>query len=88
MGTSHFKSNIAGKSGTETISGFDTISTSKIKLGSTQYLLAGSLNTAASIVAVAIALTSTPQGSLYISTAGTLWIFNGATTATSFATVA
>lgn len=110
MGTSHFKSNIVGKAGSETIRGFTTISattlsgttitgsgtvsganvyaSSKMRIGSTQYLLVGALNTEASIVAVATAVTATPQGSLYISTAGKLWIFDGATTATSFATAA
>jgi len=91
MGTSHFKSNIVGKAGTETINGFTSVSasgiytSSKMRIGSTQYLLVGGLNTEASIVAVATALTVTPTGSLYLSTAGKLWFFNGADTASSCA---
>ena len=88
MGTSHFKSNIVGKAGTETINGFTSVSassvytSSKMRIGSTQYLLVGGLNTEASIVVVATALTTTPTGSLYLSTAGKLWFFDGADTAT------
>ena len=42
MDTSHFKSNIVGKAGTETISGFTSVSassvytSSKMRIGSTQ----------------------------------------------------
>lgn len=135
MGTAHFRSSVVAKAGTETITGFATISATAltgdltgdvtgditgsvtgtligdvignvtgnvtgdltgdvtastvgiaagkyIKLGSTQYVLFGTLNVEASIVAEATALTATPQGSLYISDAGYLWIFDGAGTAT------
>jgi len=91
MDTSHFKSNIVGKAGTETINGFTPVSassiytSSKMRIGSAQYLLVGGLNTEASIVAVATALTTTPTGSLYLSTAGKLWFFDGADTASSCA---
>jgi len=98
MGTSHFGSNVVAKDGTQTITGFATISASSlkgpltgdvavsnyIKMGDTQYLLFGSVNTEASVVALATALTATPQGSLYVSTKGALWICDGATTATRF----
>jgi len=98
MGTSHFGSNVVAKSGSETITGFATISATAlkgaltgdvavsnyIKMGTNQFVLFGSVNTEASVVALATALTATPQGSLYVSTKGALWICDGATTATRF----
>jgi len=122
MGTSHFGSNVVAKSGSETITGFATISATAlkgaltgnvtgnvtgdvtgnvtgdvtgnvtgdvavsnyIKMGATQYILFGDANVEASVVALATALTATPQGSLYVSTKGALWIYDGATTATRF----
>jgi len=103
MGTSHFGSNVVAKSGSETITGFATISASSlkgpltgnvtsvnvavsdyVKMGANQYILFGDANVEASVVAAATALTATPQGSLYVSTKGALWICDGATTATRF----
>lgn len=106
MGTSHFSSNIVSSDGTQTLTGFATISATAlkgaltgnvtgnvtgdvavsnyIKMGATQYILFGDANVEASVVALATALTATPQGSLYVSTKGALWIYDGATTATRF----
>ena len=116
MGTSHFKSDVAAKAGTETITGFATISgttvsgttmsgttisgttvtasgrvtggnvaaTSYIKIGSGhQYILFGGATLATSVVLAATALTATARGSLYISSAGKLFLFTANTTATT-----
>ena len=98
MGDSHFKSNIIAKEGTETISGFATISATALTgdvtgnlTGSTAnhvqfgncYIFSGGLNIEASVVGAATALTATPTGSLYLNTdGGGAWYFDGATSAT------
>ena len=106
MGDTHWRSNLKGKSGSETISNFSSVTAnsfvgdltgdvtgditgsvtadSPIKIGSA-YIFSGSLNTEASIVAVATAVTATPKGSLYLSTEGNLWLFTGNGTAATVA---
>jgi hypothetical protein len=54
-----------------------------IKCG-TSYIFFGTKNTEATIVPNATRVTSTPKGSIYISSgAGTLWVFDADTTATT-----
>ena len=82
MGTSHFKSNVEAKNGTETITGFAEISatgnisaSTHVKVGAHQYILIGDVNTEASIVAVATAVDASCKGSLFMGTKGNLWFF-------------
>lgn len=90
MGDSHYKSDLIGKNGTETISNFASISgtgfnaSSYVKVG-TKYILTTTFNTAASINIAATALVGTcPAGSMALGV-GVLWVFasdNVATKAT------
>lgn len=57
---------------------------SYLKMGAHQYLIFGANNTEASIIANATSVDASCKGSLYISKAGTLWIFDSDTTATRF----
>ena len=117
MGDSHFKSNVYGKAGTETIRGFTTISattltgqnlngftaitatamstptmtvttlahieqvtatiadiSSHIKLADHQYVLAGAMDSSASVVAAATAIDASIIGTLYLGADGQAWI--------------
>ena len=93
---SKFRSNVSGLKGTETITGFATISADAITstaaltsgtylmIGLQKYIFVGQGVTAnsASIVAVADALVATPiKGSLYLGDAN-LWQFDSDVTAT------
>jgi hypothetical protein len=61
--------------------------TNYIKLGAHQYVLFGAESSESAIVADATAIDSNcATGTIYISTAGQLWIFDDNTTATQFQT--
>ena len=96
MGTTHFRSNVTVKAGTvtaktvaaTTLTGGTSItaptvhSSGHVKLGDHQYILFGSANVEATIVAAATAVDASCKGSLYMSGAGTLWVFDADDTAT------
>lgn len=116
MGSTHYRSNLRGKDGTERIGAWaaatignveatnlkintaatiPTINTNSltatimavaaanyIKLGAHQYILFGALDTEATIVSTATAIDSSVKGSVYMSTAGKLWVYDGDDTAT------
>ncbi len=100
MGDTHLRSNLKGQDGTQTISGFSSITASNltassvnvntgryIKLGAHQYILFGNATSEAAVVAAATAIDgNAATGCLYVSTAGALWIFDDNTTATRFQT--
>ena len=85
MGDSHYKSNLKGFAGTETISNFASIAaTNYITVGTGKYIFAtdGTVGeNSASILAYCAALVSTSKkGSLYMG--DVTWTFDSDTTAT------
>ena len=71
---------------TGTCTGKVITANSYFKIGTKQYIFAGGLNSEASIVAVATAISASVKGSVYMSSAGTLWIFDTDTAATKATT--
>jgi hypothetical protein len=76
----------AVKAGTSVTATTFVKATTYVQLGANQFILFGAYNTEATIVPTATNLTATQslKGSLYLSTAGTMWIFDADGTATRF----
>ena len=95
MGTSHVDSNMEAKDGTETITGFATISgttlsganvraTNYVRVGTHKYIFTTTYATEASIVAEATAVDASVKGSIALGV-GRLWVFDGDAAATLLA---
>jgi hypothetical protein len=84
-------SNVTATAGTFTTlaagSGGFTTGGSYMTLGTKQYLMWGDLNAATSVAKTATAINASCQGSMYLSSGGTVWVMESDTEATSLAAV-
>ena len=68
------------------VTGVTSLTSAQFKMGANTYIFAGALTTEASVLALATSLTASPQGSLYLSTAGAAgacWLVTAANAATA-----